>query len=568
MAKAKKSEIIQGTEKEFLDAFKQLTYSRSSWQVWEDLMTVMACSISNAVDKRPEKFKDREERYERAIKNLGGRDIPAQIFAIVVMALEKNPDQDFLGTLYMSLNLGSHWHGQFFTPYHVSKFISKAVNVDSAEEQIKDKGYISICDPCVGAGALLIAAANTMKEAKINYHYHAVFVGQDIDRVVAMMAYIQLSLLGCPGYIIVGNSLTNPPTGHILFPRNTDEQNVWITPLFMHEVWEMRRAVALTQGLTYENESTEKEVKQTMKTEIKHFTKDEPYGQIWEQVVTEYLRKWYKKDCGEYDLTVLETTYKVLKRKETTVFYNAEETALFDVGNERLEKEYKLLMLKDVEENKESEDSEENNANKFKDEMENADLEKKEIGCEIGGASGEKPEDNYKNNIQTDNVISADLTDVKEKAKEKLEKELAEDSDNTFAKPIIGYLLKRCEEDEGLSQDVMQEHKTWRKCFDYINEKARNQAVGNRGVVHVPDEVVYEWAEDYYHKDDKAEEEKKARKVAERKAKQEKEAAERKDKKNTSKTERKEDITKEQSKPKKSGKDMEGQLDLFSMMEV
>ena len=495
-------------------------------------MTVMACSISNAADKRPEKFKDREERYERVIKNLGERDIPAQIFAVVVMALEENPDRDFLGELYMKLKLGSHWHGQFFTPYHISKFMSKAVNVDSAEEQIKDKGYISICDPCVGAGALLIAAANTMKEAKINYHYHAVFIGQDIDRVVAMMAYIQLSLLGCPGYIIVGNSLTNPPAGHILFPRDTDGQDIWITPLFMHEVWEMRRTAVLIQGLTYKNERTKKEVTKTMKAEIRHFTNElpnnEPYGYPWEQAVTEYLKNGYKDERGQYEFTVLDTAYKVLRRKETTVFYNAGETALFDVANERLEKEYKLLTLKDAEENKESENSEKNNAGKFEDETENTDLEKKGIGCEIGGTSGEKPEENSKNSIQTDNVISADLTDIKQKAKEKLEKELAADSGNTFTKPIIGYLLKRCEEDEGLSQDVMREHKTWRKCFDYINEKARNQAGGNRGVVHVPDDVVYEWAEDYYHKDDKVEEEKKAKEEAKRKAKREKEEAERK----------------------------------------
>lgn len=216
-----------------------------------------------------------------------------------------------------------------------------------------------------------------------------------------------------------------------------------------------------------------------MKTEIKHFVNNEPYGYPWDCVVAEYLRKGFKKDCGEYEFVVLDRDYKVLKREKTTVFYNTEETALFDVANERLEKEYKLIM--------------------------------------------------------TDGMTAAEITEdlvlAKKKAKEKLENELKADDDNTFAKPIIGYLLKRCEEDGGIAQDVMQEHKTWKKCFDYINENARKQAVGNRGVVHVPDETAYEWAEDYYHKDDKEEEEKKAKEAAERKAKQEKEEAERKAKK-------------------------------------
>ena len=249
MAKVKHVGTVNERGKEFLKLFNQLTYSRSAWQVWEDLVTVMACSICNAIDRRKEPFERRERQYERSIKNLGGVDIPAQMFGIVTMALEENPNQDFLGQLYMNLNLGSHWHGQFFTPYHISELMAKMTIGEDCQKEIEEKGYISVCDQCVGAGAMLIAAANVMKEAEINYHYHAVFVGQDIDSVVAKMAYIQLSLLGCPGYIIVGNSLTNPPTGHVLFPEENDGKEVWITPLFMHQVWEMRRTGILMQEL-------------------------------------------------------------------------------------------------------------------------------------------------------------------------------------------------------------------------------------------------------------------------------------------------------------------------------
>ncbi|MCD7824574.1 MAG: N-6 DNA methylase [Clostridiaceae bacterium] len=260
MAKVKHTVHLQDREKEFLKLFDTLTYSRSAWQVWEDLMTVMACSISNAVDRTPEKFKRREEQYESAIKRLGGVETPAQIFNIVVMALEENSDQDFLGKLYMSLNLGSHWHGQFFTPYNVCRMMAEMNFDDGMQAEVESKGYISICDPCVGAGAMLIAAANAIRKAKLNYQTSAVFVGQDIDRVVSMMAYIQISLIGCPGYIIIGNSLTNPPTGHVLFPHDTEGQEVWITPLFMHDIWEMRRTKELLLGLFGGTVTTQKTV--------------------------------------------------------------------------------------------------------------------------------------------------------------------------------------------------------------------------------------------------------------------------------------------------------------------
>ena len=57
---------------------------------------------------------------------------------------------------------------------------------------------------------------------------------------------------------------------------------------------------------------------------------------------------------------------------------------------------------------------------------------------------------------------------VKQKAREKLEAEKKKATQKNFADPIIAYLMKRCEEDQGLAEDVMQEGKTWNKCFSYI----------------------------------------------------------------------------------------------------
>ena len=92
---------------------------------------------------------------------------------------------------------------------------------------------------------------------------------------------------------------------------------------------------------------------------------------------------------------------------------------------------------------------------------------------------------------------------VKQKAREKLEAEKKKATQKNFADPIITYLMKRCEEDQGLAEDVMQEGKTWNKCFSYIVEQARKQSNGRSAAVE--DQIVYEWAEDYYHKYEKPE---------------------------------------------------------------
>lgn len=92
---------------------------------------------------------------------------------------------------------------------------------------------------------------------------------------------------------------------------------------------------------------------------------------------------------------------------------------------------------------------------------------------------------------------------IKQKAREKLEAEKKKATQKNFADPVITYLMKRCEEDQGLAEDVMQEGKTWNKCFSYIVEQARKQSNGRSTAVE--DRVVFEWAEDYYHKYEKLE---------------------------------------------------------------
>ena len=48
---------------------------------------------------------------------------------------------------------------------------------------------------------------------------------------------------------------------------------------------------------------------------------------------------------------------------------------------------------------------------------------------------------------------------VKQKAREKLEAEKKKATQKNFADPVITYLMKRCEEDQGLAEDVMQEER-------------------------------------------------------------------------------------------------------------
>ena len=119
----------------------------------------------------------------------------------------------------------------------------------------------------------------------------------------------------------------------------------------------------------------------------------------------------------------------------------------------------------------------------------------------------------------------------------------------------------------------MQEHKTWEKCYKFCENKARQQASKGATGAMVEGNCLLEWIEDYYRKDDKAEEEEKARKEKERKekwaAKQKEQRKEKRAEKKPAKKQEKEapveEKPKPEPKPKKKSDQIEGQLDIFSM---
>ena len=241
IAVAKAVRYLKPSQSEFQKLFSTLCYSRSNWQVWSDFIAMSATAISNAFDREGPVHDDRKRQYMELsrVYTSDELDILAQLLSIVVLALEDDPRQDFLGEVFQGLGLNSHWKGQFFTPYHICEFMAE-ITLGNAETEIRKKGWIGINDPACGAGALLIAARNAMEKRGLPSS-GALYVAQDIDRTAALMCYIQLALLGCAGYVIIGDSLLHPPTGHPLCPGPNPELDVWYLPMFYEQTWHYRR---------------------------------------------------------------------------------------------------------------------------------------------------------------------------------------------------------------------------------------------------------------------------------------------------------------------------------------
>lgn len=237
------------TESDFLKIFNEFSDKYRMRDIWDDFVVMSACALSNPVDKVH--YEKRENRYLRIIGKYSKQEqqLFPKLFSQVAMRLEFNPEQDFLGRIYTTLGLCDNSRKQEFTPYGICQLMA-AITVENVVDVVKREGYITINDSCCGAGATLIAgvhaAKRSLREVNLNFQHHVLVAAQDIDEIVALMCYIQLSLLGVAAYIKVGNSITSPIT-----PGDSLE-NYWFTPMYFSDVWVTRRMISKINDLFHE----------------------------------------------------------------------------------------------------------------------------------------------------------------------------------------------------------------------------------------------------------------------------------------------------------------------------
>jgi len=203
-------------EKAFISLFNQTARYHHRHQVFEDFISCSVIALQNGLhfcDKREQKYMRIVARYQKPdVSNL------AQLLGHVVNGLEEAPG-DFLGRVFMQLELGDKYRGQFFTPWSVSLMMAQ-LQLGNVGEQFRDKAFMTLSEPACGAGCMTLAFASVLREAGYSPHRHLWVSATDIDPLAAGMAYIQLSLCGVPGEVIIGNALLDERRRVLLTPAH------------------------------------------------------------------------------------------------------------------------------------------------------------------------------------------------------------------------------------------------------------------------------------------------------------------------------------------------------------
>jgi hypothetical protein len=233
-------------QKEIIKLIKQASYSRSTYQVFNDWLEMSAISISNSMD-----FTHREEREARYLDLINAyeprhQQLFHQMLGHLIEALHEKTEttgpEDVLGPIFHELELHNKYKGQFFTPQAVSDMMAQMVCGSETQDAIAEQGFINVCEPSCGSGVMITSFLKSMQAENLNYCTQLVVTAVDVDLKCVHMAYLQLALYGIPAVVIHGNSLT------------CDEFSRWYTPVYLLNGWIWRFRCCITTKFCPEDE--------------------------------------------------------------------------------------------------------------------------------------------------------------------------------------------------------------------------------------------------------------------------------------------------------------------------
>jgi hypothetical protein len=145
----------------------------------------------------PEAYKECLDKYTFDEGGEFGR-----LLGVYTTAVEREPFRDILGELFMRLDVKSAAAGQYFSPGPIAEMMARMqFSRESFERLVSEKGEVSVYDPAVGSGVMLLAFGKVVHEELGRWGVSKLrLYGQDIDMRCVLMCKIQLRMNGLDAF--------------------------------------------------------------------------------------------------------------------------------------------------------------------------------------------------------------------------------------------------------------------------------------------------------------------------------------------------------------------------------
>jgi hypothetical protein len=166
-------------------------------RIFDAFCRFAACAL--ACETREAEYLEEAKRWSKPELELF-----SNAFAVLVVEMETRPFEDLLGPFYMEFALsksGASRGGEFHTPQAICQLMAQ---MTAAPDSFPADGPITVCEPCCGSGAMILALAQSVTpEIRRRLRVTAI----DINATACHMTFINTTLWGVPCRVIHGNAL-------------------------------------------------------------------------------------------------------------------------------------------------------------------------------------------------------------------------------------------------------------------------------------------------------------------------------------------------------------------------
>lgn len=201
------------TIKDFHKALDQISHAHNRYENFRNFIEAAYCALARRTALTRARSDTLEDGYMSVIRRYDGeKDAPhriAELFARLVMVLS-DYDGDFLGEAYMTAEFGNRYAGQFFTPYGISQLLARlTISRDFIKATLANGGPVrNIAEPASGAGSMVIALAQAIREEGFEVAETLFATLVDVDPLCMQMGFLQVSCKGIPAVCVHGDVLT------------------------------------------------------------------------------------------------------------------------------------------------------------------------------------------------------------------------------------------------------------------------------------------------------------------------------------------------------------------------